>query len=314
MLLPIGHRMRISRSTLTLAVLTCSIAARSVSAGEADGRTETFTVHENLRFSKTDRELRLDLFVPAAGGETVACIIVIQGGGFLAKDGQKFRPFAVYLAKNGFAAALIAHRGRPDHEYRDTIADTKAAVRYVRKVSSRYNIAANRIGATGGSSGGTLAALLAVTGDVDELEGRSGSPGFSSQIQAAVTFAGVFDFVGRFSDERQIAMQPRMEAKIVSNGEWIGPPFSPENEHWLAASAVNHVDAMDPPILLMHCKDDSTVPWLQSRDMYAKMKAAGILSEIKLYETGGHGFGSQGKERKAEIVRFFNRTLQTERE
>ena len=303
------HRGRIHKSTLALAVLTYFIAIRPTLAGEAGGGIKTFTVHENLRFSKTDRELRLDLFIPATGDETVACIIVIQGGGFLARDGQKYRPLAVYLAKNGFAAALIAHRGRPDHEYRDTIADTKAAVRYIRKVSNRYHIAANRIGATGGSSGGTLAALLAVTGNVDELEGHSGSPGFSSQIQAAVTFAGVFDFVGRFSDERQIAMQPRMEAKLASNGEWIGIPFSTQNPHWLTASAVNHVDAMDPPILLMHCKDDSTVPWLQSRDMYAKMKAAGILSEIKLYETGGHGFGSQAKERKAEIIRFFNRTL-----
>lgn len=306
----VGQKLRIGGYTRAIGALICMITVGSTLASKADGDAKTYTIHKNLRYSEADPELRLDLFVPTTGSEPVACVIVIQGGGFRAQDGKRFRPFAVYLAENGFAAALIAYRGRPNHEYRDTIADTKAAVRYVRRVSGRYNIAADRIGATGGSAGGTLAALLAVSGDMDEEEVGTDGLGISSQIQAAVTFAGVFDFVGRFTDEQQIALQPRLETKLVSNGEWIGPPFSLKNEHWLAASAINHVDATDTPILLMHCKDDATVPWLQSRDMHAKMNAAGISAEIKVYETGGHGFKGHGEDRKAEMVRFFKRTLQ----
>ena len=91
----------------------------------------------------------------------------------------------------------------------------------------------------GRSAGGTLTALLAVTGDDEELEGNAGHPEFSSRIQAAVAIAGVFDFVARFTDERHIALQPNVDKKLVSNGEWIGPPFSPDNEHWLRASAIS---------------------------------------------------------------------------
>jgi acetyl esterase/lipase len=251
----------------------------------------------------------MDLFLPKAADEPTACVIVIQGGGFAAQDGQKFRRFAEYFSQHGFAAALIAYRGRPDHEYRDTVADVKAAVRYVRKVSTQYNIDSDRIGAMGRSAGGTLAAVLGVTGGVEELEGDAGPPGFSSRIQAAVALAGVFDFVSRFTDKQQIALQPKVDSKIVSNGQWIGPPFSPTDEHWLRASAINHVDEEDPPILFLSCRDDATVPWIQSQEMFEAMKEAGADPAIRLYETGGHSFGTLGEEPMAEMVRFFKNTL-----
>ena len=130
--------------------------------------------------------------------------------------------------------ALISYRGRPRHRHRDTLEDLRASVRYVRSVAEERGIDPRRIGATGRSAGGTLAALLAVNGGPTEQGGG---------IQAAVCFAGVFDFVGRFTDKEQLALQPRSEIKIKSNGEWIGPPFSSTNKEWLEASPITHVGA-----------------------------------------------------------------------
>lgn len=268
-----------------------------------------FIIRQDLHFSETVPELTLDLYVPTGADKPTPCIMVIQGGGFKPQNGQRFRPFAVYLAEHGFAAALISYRGRPDYKYLDTIADTKAAVRFVREVSGKYNIDADRLGAMGRSAGGTLTALLAVTGDMKEFEGDGGHAESSSRIQAAVAFAGVFDFIGRFTDEQQIALQPGHKTKIQSNGEWIGPPFSEGNEHWRKASAITHVDRGDAPIFFIHCKDDATVPWIQSRDMHERMKAAGVRSAIKYYDTGGHGFRGLGEKPMEEMVRFFRETL-----
>ena len=304
--------MNLSRShcfIIASTALACSLPVqRALSSGEADV-TDHCTIHEALSFSNTAKDLRLDLYVPNRAAHSAPCVIVIQGGGFLPQDGQRFRPFAEYLAKNGLAAALISYRGRPDHTYRDTIADTKAAVRFVRSVSKQYNIDPDRIGATGRSAGGTLAALLAVTGGMEEFEGDGGHPECSSRIQAAVAYAGAFDFVTRFTDEQQIALQPKYTAKIQTNGEWIGAPFSPDNPDWLNASAVRHVDKGDAPMLFLHCKDDATVPWPQSRDMCERLKRAGIRSEVKYYGTGGHGFSGLGDEPMEEMVRFFRETL-----
>ncbi len=289
-------------------VVACGTAAELVRGGDRSDTNDRFAVRMGLPYCEADRELRMDLFLPKGAGRPVPCVIVIQGGGFLAQDGQRFRPFAEYLAEHGMAAALIAYRGRPDHTYRDTLADVKAAVRFVRKVGGQYNIAVDRIGAMGRSAGGTLAALLAVTGGMKEFEGIGDSE-FSSRIQAAVAYAGVFDFVARFTDAQQIALQPGHKKKMETNGEWIGAAFSADNPDWLAASAIRHVDQDDPRILFLHCKDDATVPWMQSRDMCAKMREAGVASKVEYYETGGHGFKNLGKEPMAEMVRFFRETL-----
>lgn len=298
-----------------LKIICISLVANCVSipfqlyAGEAGG----FIVHKDLVYSENDRELTLDLFLPKKRNEPVPCVMVFQGGGFNAQDGQKFRPFALYLAEHGLAAALVAYRGRPDHTYLDTVADTKAAVRYIRKFSNQYGIDPERIGAMGRSAGGTLAGLLAVTGGLPEFEGRGGHPEYSSRIQAAVAYAGVFDFVARFTDVRHIALQPNVKTKIGQNGEWVGSPFASDNRDWLRASAINHADPEDPPMLFLHCKNDPTVPWRQSQEMYETMKTAGADASLIYYETGGHGFKDLGEAPMAEMVQFFRETLSADR-
>ena len=237
------------------------------------------------------------------------CIIVIEGGGFAARDGQRFANFARYLANRGYAAALIAYRGRPEHKYRDTVADTKAAVRFVRSVSDQYNIDSNRFGAMGRSAGGTLTALLALTGGDSKLEGNGGNVGQSSRIQSAVAMAGVFDFVARFNSKAQLDLQKQHATKLKTNGQWIGPPFAADNADWLQASAVNHIDQDDPPILFLCCKNDAIVPWLQSQEMHDAMKASGAKSEIKIYNDGGHSFRGLKDLPMEDTVKYFDKTL-----
>ena len=261
---------------------------------------EEFTIVGDLGFSETDPKLTLDLYLPKGSTEPVPCVVTIQGGGFRPQNGQRFKPFAQHLAKSGFAAALISYRGRPDHLHRETLADVKASVRYVRRNGRRYGIDTHRIGATGRSAGGTLAALAAVTGETSDP---------TSRIQAAVCFAGVFDFVGRFTDEKQLKLQPNRETKIKTNGEWIGAPFSPDDQNWLDASAITHVDQDDPPILFLHSRNDSTVPWLQSRDMHRTMTKLGVASELKVYESGGHGVTPKDENSLDDMVDFFRRRL-----
>jgi len=237
----------------------------------------------------------------------VPCVVFIEGGGFSARDGQRAGPFCEYLAENGIAAAGISHRGRPNHTYLDTIADVKAAVRYIRRISGEHGIDPARIGTMGGSSGGTLAVFLAVTNGMAGFEGDGGHAEFSSSVQAAVGCAGVYDFIARFSDERHIDMQMDPEKRIVTNGEWVGEPFSATNEHWQSASAVTHVEKTDPPVLLIHCKDDPLVPWLQSEEMHVRMQEAGAPSELELYDTGGHGMGVDRLRPRA--LDFFKKAL-----
>lgn len=233
-----------------------------------------------------DTSLALDLYLPAERAKLVPCVLVIAGGGFLAQDTSRFAATAAYLATRGFATACIAYRGAPKDTFVATIHDTKAAVRWVRANAGEYGIAPEKIGAIGQSAGAHLATMLAVSGGVAELEGAGGNPGQSSRIQAAVSLAGVFDFVSRLKDGGH--EKRALAEKRKTNGAWVGVPFSETSEEWKRASTTSYVTPDDAPVLFVHCRGDVVAPLPQSEQMYAALKPASPRSKLILYDGGGH--------------------------
>jgi acetyl esterase len=268
-------------------------------------------VIRGLEFTTTPSgPIALDLYLPHAAEEPVPAIIVIPGGGFRPQVKEKFAAEAQRLAEAGFAAASIGYRGSPKNTFIDTTHDCKAAVRFVRANAARFNINPDRLGAFGQSAGGHLAGLLAVSGDVAALEGDGGHKDVSSRVQAAVTFAGVFDFISRLRDDGQQLNKRALKRK--TNGAWIGEPFSVESALWKLASPVNHITIDDPPLLIVHCKDDGTVPFQQSVQMRETMTPLQPATKLLLFEEGGHGIrGSQivGDEAWAATIAHFNEHL-----
>lgn len=261
-------------------------------------RPETFSavrVHRDLEFVRHgDEALRLDLYLPTERAEHSPrpCVIVIAGGGFLAQNQKRFGPVAAYLASQGYAAASISYRGTPAHRFRDTVQDAKAAVRWVRANAARYGIDPDRLAAMGQSAGGHLAGMLAVTGGVEEFEGTDGHPGVSSRVQAAVSLAGVFDFISRLKDGGQQQADEKtaklLKSKRETNGNWIGAPFSETSAEWKAAAPITYVGSGDAPLLLVHCRGDGTVPFAQSVQMYDALHPLSPQTRLVLYDRGGH--------------------------
>lgn len=273
---------------------------------DAEETPKNYAVYSGLTYSQASPHLKLDLVLPREASRPAPCVVLIQGGAFKTQNGQWFRPFALYLAENGFVAALIAYRGRPDHTYRETMADVTTAVRFLRKVSGEYGIDPNRIGVMGRSAGATLAALLAVGADIEEFQGDGEHGQFSSRVQAGVVVGGVYDFVARFTDEEQVSALAQLEKTREGHSEWIGATFAPTDRDWLRASAINHLDPLDPPLLLMHSKDDPAVSWLQSQEMHQAMLEGGVASELEIAEDGGHRGPPTLKE---SMLKFFRKFL-----
>ena len=268
-------------------------------------------VHRDLPFTATPAgPLLLDLYVPHDLDKAVPAIVVIPGGGFRAQTKEKFAKEAQRLAEAGFIAASIGYRGAPDDTFPATIADTKAAFRFLRAQADKYLIDPRRIGAFGQSAGGHLTQLLAVSGDVPALEGEGGNAEYSSRVQAAVSFAGVSDFISRLSDDgHQVG---KRDEKRKSNGNWIGVPFAEDDATWKLASPINHLTPDDPPLLLVHCKDDGTVPYQQSVQMFEAMKEIQPKTRLLLLDEGGHGIRNSkiaGDEAWAATIAYFNEHL-----
>jgi len=266
---------------------------------------EAFRELKDLPVPETPPGLTLDLYLPDQPEEALACILVIQGGGFRSRSGEGFRDFARYFSGEGFAAALVSYRGLPEHTWRETLSDVRAARDFIRRHGQSYGIDPARMGAFGGSAGATLALLLALTDEPDSpKETRGGN------LRAAVGYAGVYDFITRFTDPGERMLQPRLEEKRLSNEKWIGVPFSDENKEWREASAVHHVDPADPPCLLLHARDDAVVPWTQTRGLARALSEAEVPVEVRYYPEGGHGFWNRMEPLHLETVSaFFRETL-----
>jgi len=240
------------------------------------------TVERDLVYARYgDREMKLDLYRPASGAGPFPAIVFIHGGGWSAGNKNAFRRQAAYQATKGFAGACIAYRLSGEATYPAAAHDSKAAVRWVRANAAKYSINPDKIGAAGGSAGGHLVAILGTSAKLRKLEGDGGNPGFSSRVQAVVSFNGVFDLAGA------AAKSANATGPIAL---FLGGPYDHMPQVYAEASPMTHVDKSSAPFLLLHGTADSTVPYQQSVDMQKKLEAAGVRAELYSAEGAQHGF------------------------
>ncbi|HYO46281.1 MAG TPA: alpha/beta hydrolase, partial [Gemmatimonadota bacterium] len=224
------------------------------------------------------RSLRLDLYLPAEEVGAVPGVVVIRGGGWTVNDRAESAHVAAALAERGVAAATIEYRTADEAPFPAAVQDVKAAVRWMRANATTYGIDPDAIGTLGGSSGGHMALLAGVTdGDV-AFEGAGGHADVSSRVQAVVAMAAP-------TDPRRLDAGGRRTV-----GRFLRATPSQDPERWARASPVSHVDAGDPPVLLLHSRADEAVLPEQSTRFAALYRAAGAEAEVVLIPDAPHPF------------------------
>lgn len=294
---------------MTSLLLSMLALAAAVELPPREVVNKTVAVYRDLDFAvNADESIQLDLYVPKAAKTLLPAIVVIAGGAFLAQDEKKFKDEARILAESGFAAASIAYRGWPGDSFPAAVEDAKAAVRYLRANAATLNIDPERIGAFGQSAGAYLVGMLAVSAGEAGLEGSGGNPGVPSGIKVAVCFSGLFDFIRGEGGEKEGGSI----AKRAFNRLWIGGPLDENRELWAKASPISYITPDDAPILFVHSRKDSMVPWSQSEQMYEALKAVRPESKLLLLDEGGHNIRDNRKikdEAWAAAIAYFKEHL-----
>jgi acetyl esterase/lipase len=154
-------------------------------------------------------------------------LLQIPGGAWVTgrKTGQAY-PLLSHLAERGWVGVSISHRLSPKARWPAHIVDVKRAVAWVKQHIARYGGDPSFVAITGGSSGGHLSALAALTPGVREFQ-----PGFEdvdTTVQAAVPMYGVYDLVddyktrcrraARASRANGVHEQARRRPEIVAAG------------------------------------------------------------------------------------------------
>ncbi len=156
--------------------------------------TEDLNAFEDLIYANWEkRALVLDLYTPKKTKHLVPVILVVHGGSWVSGSHRNYRNFAMKLAKKGYATACVEYRLAGEAGFPAAIYDIKAATRWLRANAVSYQIDPEKVCITGGSAGGKLACLAALTNGDSRYEGPSNHLEQSSDIQCMMIMDGLVD-------------------------------------------------------------------------------------------------------------------------
>lgn len=230
-----------------------------------DGRVERI---RNVVYREVGgRKLRLDVYRGRAPGARRPALLQIHGGGWMvgSKDEQGL-PLMVRLAAHGWTCFSAQYRLSPRATFPDHIADVKAAIRWIRAHAEEYGADPDFLVITGGSAGGHLSALAALTPGDAALQ--PGFEGEDTRVEACVPFYGVYDFTDRKGFWRRSLLRHMLERHIMKRR------LADDREAYERASPMSQVNPDAPPFFVVHGTRDTLVPIDDARTFVAMLREA----------------------------------------
>jgi acetyl esterase/lipase len=212
---------------------------------------------------------RLDVYRSRLAPPVGAPVMVyIHGGAWMiGEKREQGKPMMYELVARGWVCVAINYRLSPKATWPDQIVDAKRAVAWVKEHIAEYGGDPSFVAVSGGSAGGHLCALLALsTGD------PAFQPGFESadtRVDACVPFYGVMDLTGTDEESAHYGsgLLDLLEKRIMKTSAAEHP------ELFRAASPTYRVRADAPPFFVLQGQNDTLVPVEEARTFVAALRA-----------------------------------------
>lgn len=263
-----------------------------------------YAATRDVPYGEFGRRNHLDVWrradLPDDAGAPV--LVQVHGGAWMtgSKD-QQGAPLMGHLAERGWVSVALNYRLSPRSTWPDQIVDVKRAIAWVKEHIVEYGGDPDFVVITGGSAGGHLSSLAALTPGVAAFQ-----PGFEeadTSVQAAVPMYGVYDFTNR--DRTGRADMEQMLARMLFKSSLVDA-----REVWEQASPMSWVGPDAPPFFIAHGANDSLVPVEQARS-FARMLREGSGQPVVYAELprAQHGFDLFSSVRTLHTLRAIDRFL-----
>ena len=266
----------------------------------------------NIAYGEAGRRNKLDIWhrrdLPADAKAPV--LLQVHGGGWvIGNKQQQAMPLMAHLCDRGWVCVSINYRLSPRATWPDHIVDVKRALAWVKENIAAYGGDPDFVAITGGSAGGHLTSLAALSPNAPVFQ-----PGFEdadTSVVAAVPFYGVYDWTNRDGTGRA-DMVPFLAEQVMK------VPVDQSPEAWDQASPMSWVNEDAPPMFMVHGTNDSLVPVEQARSFVAMLRAVS-RNPVAYAELPGtqHAFEIFDSPRTilsaAAVTRFLETVRQTRR-
>jgi acetyl esterase/lipase len=209
----------------------------------------------------------LDVYKPVGEVHDAPVLLQVHGGAWaIGNKDQQGLPLMRHMASRGWVCFAINYRLSPRASWPAHIIDVKSAIAWIRQNGKEFGADPSFIAITGGSAGGHLTALAALTPNDPEYQ-----PGFEdvdTTLQAAVPFYGVYDMAGLTGEKAVRKMRDSFLAPVVFQE-------SPRRhaETFEKASPIARVRKDAPPFYVIHGTNDTLVSIRQARAFVEKLRA-----------------------------------------
>ena len=204
-----------------------------------------------------------------APGRRAPVLLQVPGGAWAVnrKRGQAYTLMS-RMVELGWICVSINYSKSPRSTFPAHLIDVKRAIAWVRENIADYGGDPDFIAITGGSAGGHLASMAALTPNDPTFQ-----PGFEdvdTTLEAAAPYYGVYDFTD-FENMHEM-MLPFLEHFVLK------ARYADDPEPFRAASPISYAHSEAPPFFILHGEKDELVPAGQSRVFHAALRAAGATT------------------------------------
>ncbi len=251
----------------------------------------------DVAYGEHGRRNRLDVYRPADLDGPAPVVIQVHGGAWvIGHKRQQAQPLLHRLARSGVVAVSINYRLGPKHRFPTQIVDVKRAIAWVRENIADRGGDPERIVLTGGSAGGHLTSLAALTPNRPELQ-----PGFEAadtSVAGCAPFYGPADFLDRYRLRGRLASLEPMLSRMVMPGTARAFP-----DLYDAMSPLSRVNAYAPPFFVIQGSHDVLV-WREETRRFVEALRAVSRQPVVYWEVPGaqHAFDTFNSWRSAAAV------------
>jgi acetyl esterase/lipase len=198
------------------------------------------------------RRHRLDIYRPRRPTAGAPVFLYLHGGAWIFGDKrEQGLPLMDYLARRGWVCVTANYGLSPRVSFPEHLVDCKRALSWVRGHVGDFGGDPGFVAVGGGSAGGHLAALVALTpGDPDYQPGFEAS---DTSVAACVPFYGVYDFTNR-DGLRGRGLGRLLERTVMKES------LNSSRTAYERASPIYRINGGAPPFFVVHGANDTLVP------------------------------------------------------